>query len=274
MKKLLFLFVAGLLYASSFAQVNQNFWFAQLLQMTGKPIIKDTLLLVTGGGDTLYLKSDGSGGHIWVNSGDATHPAIEIIDNPITHNRTIWLSSSFGNNYNVYGNNIVGFDHTGSHENGLISTNVITNEASGISSIWDTLNNGFSWNLFYDGIAGHKTNQMWGDSNGVRLVFEKDNTQSPRRFLVNYTGDTDSFEVFSVTEQGKLDLRTPKGLAFSVDTFGGAHFKQIDSVSLYALSGSALSNFPQYYCTDCTPSGGGSGGVKVCYNGSAWKREW
>lgn len=49
-------------------------------------------------------------------------------------------------------------------------------------------------------------------------------------------------------------------------------FNNTDSATIYALPSPVPGE--TYYCTDCTPNDNSAGGVKVCYNGSLWRREW
>jgi|GEM_PF-3689192 len=58
----------------------------------------------------------------------------------------------------------------------------------------------------------------------------------------------------------------------TVNTTHGVVFHNTDSVTIYSLPKPMRGE--TYYCTDCTPNDKSKGGVKVCYNGTAWKREW
>lgn len=52
---------------------------------------------------------------------------------------------------------------------------------------------------------------------------------------------------------------------------GGVQFYNADSATIYAISSPQAGT--TFFCTNCTATDN-STGVKVCYNGALWKREW
>lgn len=82
--------------------------------------------------------------------------------------------------------------------------------------------------------------------------------------LTTYNPDSSRFDINS-----NWPVTINNGL--TVYPNGGVQFYNADSATIYAISSPQAGT--TFFCTNCTATDN-STGVKVCYNGALWKREW
>lgn len=106
-----------------------------------------------------------------------------------------------------------------------------------------------------------------GGYEGDTILFSSTGTTSPAATendtLIIYQKDT------TVYLKSNRAIVINEGL--TVYPNGGVQFYNADSATIYAISSPQTGT--TFFCTDCTANDG-STGVKVCYNGALWKREW
>ena len=138
----------------------------------------------------------------------------------------------------------------------------------------DIMNHDIWYNRYYEDSSYISSNITWNFSNPV----ERNGFYANKyRAIVGY-GMTRNSDIYDgnllAADSTGLSYYTDGTKKFYLDTAGGTHVRTLDSATIYALSGALLTNHPTYYCSNCTPTSGGSGGVMVTYNGSAWRRYW
>jgi hypothetical protein len=114
--------------------------------------------------------------------------------------------------------------------------------------------NAYFTTSLYDTAHSYALEKM--DQNYINRNFENN--------LQNLTGSS----IYSFTNNHKGLHIVNNAVSFD----SAVVFSNTDSATIYALPSPAMG--ATYYCTDCTPTDNSAGGVKVCYNGSLWRREW
>lgn len=181
-----------------------------------------------------------------------------------------------------------GFANVGDDEDNSIYTNMFTakkrvNDFTDIQRFcaryYDTLpmrNRSYMEMIHFVGLSkGTLANNVFINNDKVQINWHQ--TQ------IGYTGgDTLSGQHWEFGSKGMVQYGSMGKVKASIDTagqlivqsqllLGPLRYYNTDSTNIYSISKPQPGD--TYFCTDCTARDN-SIGVKVCYNGKLWKREW